>query len=636
MDQLARRLVAGDGWNMAARMQAWAKRVALLAQLPRHWRVLLEFPLLRLGRRAEAILLTDRAILVLSFRRGWRPADYAEVEDVALDLCDFHAGSALHPVVPLLVAMDEREDVAQQVQRWPLLWHGVPHCTLCCTASGLAAMLAEIERRIGPPLVTLDAAAWEAASYRPVPNIVEAATMLYARHGVSDIATARADIANLTATSAAIRAAISSAQRLRRHVVVFVTGVPGAGKTLCGLNAVFGNGGAAAFLTGNLPLVWVLREALIRDAARYGRQRRASSQHTESAIQPLMGFLRDNTDRTDPPAEHVIVFDEAQRAWDAAYGKRKFGRNDSEAGLFLDIMQRHADYAVIIALVGNGQEINTGEGGLAEWRRAIDQRPQWSIVAAQAAFAAGESRQSLGPAPPDGACTDAALHLDIPIRSVRAPHAAAWVDAVLAGDAARARAFGDVPFVLTRSLPALRAALRHRARGERRAGLVCSAGAHRLRAEGLSPDFPHLDERAVANWFLNRWPDVRASDALEMPANQFACQGLELDFVGLCWGGDLIRSANWTARAFRGTQWHTTRALDRIDFQINAYRVLLTRARFETIIWVPGGDANDRTNDPDTMDAVAGFLIDCGVKPLQEASKAFFFEKKNQKTFEFN
>jgi hypothetical protein len=193
--------------------------------------------------------------------------------------------------------------------------------------------------------------------------------MLYGRHGVAEIAAARADIGNLTCTTEALLSAIEDARRTHQHLVLFVTGIPGAGKTLCGLNAVFGTDSGAAFLTGNLPLVHVMREALARDARDQGRSLRQARQETESALQPLIGFLRDNLSRSSPPHEHVIVFDEAQRAWDASFGRRKFGHAESEAALFLDIMHRHNDWAVIVALVGGGQEINTGEAGLAEWGR---------------------------------------------------------------------------------------------------------------------------------------------------------------------------------------------------------------------------------------------------------------------------
>ncbi len=340
----------------------------------------------------------------------------------------------------------------------------------------------------------------------------------------------------------------------------------------------------------------------------------------------MIGFLRDNLSRTEPPHEHVVVFDEAQRAWDAEFGRRKFGHAQSEAALFLDIMRRHPDWAVIIALVGTGQEINTGEAGLAAWGEALAARPDWRVSAPAGVLGARDPRQRLFDALPEGMQIDPALHLNVPIRSIRSTAAAPWVDAVLSGDAGQAVAIADaaggVPFLLTRSLPDARAALRRLARGTRRAGLVCSAGARRLVADGIWPNFPHLDATAIANWFLRRWPDVRASDALELPATQFACQGLELDHVGLCWGNDLIRRdgrMEWIARSLAGTRWQEPRGEAAIAFQINTYRVLLTRARYETVIWVPAGDAVDATRDPATFDAIARFLCDCGAQVLDDA-----------------
>jgi hypothetical protein len=337
-------------------------------------------------------------------------------------------------------------------------------------------------------------------------------------------------------------------------------------------------------------------------------------------VQGLTGFIRDNVKREEAPHEQVVVFDEAQRAWDAEYGARKFQLNDSEAALFLDIMRKHEDYAVVIALVGQGQEINTGEAGLGEWGRALASRPQWQVRAAPGVLTASEPRQRLFGAPPNGIIIDPALHLNVPVRSIRSASAAPWVDAVLRGkpDEAREHAGDALPVFVTRSLPAMRAALRLRARGERRAGLVCSTGARRLVADGIWPDFPHLDNDAIANWFLNRWPDVRASDALEIPATQFACQGLELDLVGLCWGGDLIWNGAWKIRKFAGSKWQNPISQDAKDFRLNTYRVLLTRARYDTIIWVPPGDANDATRAPELFDRTAEFLRACGALPLEE------------------
>lgn len=626
--RLALRLVETHHLNRDTQLHAWRQQIALLRTalrgLPDTWRVLFEYPLLRLGRRIDTVLLTEAAILVLEFKVGATAIsvlDRQQTEDYALDLFDFHAESRAHPVVPILVATQSRVPAVQ----WPLLWHGVTP-VFVASAATLGSLLQDITTRFPVPVRPLDSGAWEVAPYRPVPTIVEAATMLYNRHGVGDIAAARADVGNLGRTTTAIRQRIDAARSAARHEVLFVTGIPGAGKTLCGLNAVFGAVTGAAFLTGNLPLVHVMREALVRDAHERGRSLRVARQETESAIQPLIGFLRDNLSRTEPPHEHVVVFDEAQRAWDAEFGRRKFGHAQSEAALFLDIMRRHQDWAVIIALVGTGQEINTGEAGLAAWGEALAARPDWRVSAPAGVLGARDPRQRLFDALPEGMQIDPALHLNVPIRSIRSTAAAPWVDAVLSGDAGQAVAIADaaggVPFLLTRSLPDARAALRRLARGTRRAGLVCSAGARRLVADGIWPNFPHLDATAIANWFLRRWPDVRASDALELPATQFACQGLELDHVGLCWGNDLIRRdgrMDWIARSLAGTRWQEPRGEAAIAFQINTYRVLLTRARYETVIWVPAGDAVDATRDPATFDAIARFLCDCGAQVLDDA-----------------
>lgn len=624
---LSQRLVHAHMVNHATQLLAWRRQIALLRDaligLPGTWRVLLEYPLLRLGRRIDAVLVGEACVLVLEFKVGatsFTTLDRRQVEDYALDLFDFHAESRAHPVVPILVATGG----VAGTTAWPLIWHGVTTPVLDASGVTLAGLLPEIAMRVPPARQKLDALAWEAAPYRPVPTIVEAATMLYQRHGVAEIAAARADVGNLTLTTEAIRAAVAEAREKGLHLILFVTGIPGAGKTLCGLNAVFGADDGAAFLTGNLPLVHVMREALARNARDQGRNISVARHSIKGAIQALMGFLRHYQLRDEPPHEHVIVFDEAQRAWDADYGMRKFELPKSEAAMFLDIMHRHRDWSAVIALVGNGQEINTGEAGLATWGEALTERPYWQVRAPPAVLASADPRQRLFDVAPDGLRIDPVLHLNVPVRSIRSAAGSPWVDAVLRGDASLAASIaakaGGVPFLLTRSLTQMRAALRALARGTRRAGLVCSAGARRLRADGVSPNFPHLDANAVANWFLDRWPDVRASDALELPATEFACQGLELDLVGLCWGNDLIRrsgQSDWLVRSFVGTRWQEPRGEQNIAFQINTYRVLLTRARYETVIWVPAGEAGDITRRPAEFDSIAEFLLRCGAQWIE-------------------
>lgn len=542
----------------------------------------------RLNRRIDQVVLLPSAIAACTIRQGRRHAarDRTVAEDAALDLYDFHAGSQAYPVVPVLVTMD----AARSSPVRPLMLPGVTP-VVETNAAGLDATLRELAASPGPPL---DPQAWQAAAYRPIPSLIEAARMLYARHGVAEIASAHAEAANLRDTRRAIAAAVARAAADRRPTIVFVTGIPGAGKTLCGLDTAFA--GQAAFLTGNPSLVHVLREALARDA---GTSLRATRQRMESVIQALPAF-RDCYAASGIPAERVVVIDEAQRCWSAAHtiaktAQRRAPLHDSEPAVLLDIMARRTDGPVIVCLIGQGQEIHDGEGGIAEWHAALADRPAWHV---------------LGPE------QDGAFQLRIPVRSLRCAATPAWVDAVLRGDAAGARALArDLPFTLVRDLPDLRALLRAACRGSRRAGLLCSSGARRLRAEGLGATLPHDDPGAVARWFLDPAPDIRGSNALEVAATEFFAQGLELDAAGLCWDLDLVRNAgSWQARAFRGSAWTHPRSPAKQRQKLNAYRVLLTRARYETVIWVPRGDPADATRAPADYDRVADFLRECGVE----------------------
>lgn len=451
--------------------------------------------------------------------------------------------------------------------------------------------------------------------------------MLYAKHGVADIRAARSDAENLNRTTNLILSIIDSAKRMHSHAVVFITGIPGAGKTLCGLNAAFAANSGATFLTGTLPMIHVLKKALEDDAKQNSKKSRDQAQReTKTKIQSVLGFLRHYRASEHELPEHVIVFDEAQRAWSAAYGaSSKHKLPKSEAALTLDIMARHSDYAVIIALVGNGQEINSGEAGLAEWGYALTARKNWKVYAASAVLTTTEPRQRLFSDTNENIILNDGLHLGTSLRNVESSFSAKWVDAVLAGEVKLAKDISEqnVPFFLTRSLERMKLALRQLARGERRSGLVCSSGAKRLVADGLWPKFDHLNASNVANWFLKRWPeDIRASSALEIPATEFACQGLELDYVGVCWGGDLIWNNKWSVRNFKGFRWENVKKQDTTDYQINTYRVLLTRARYDTVIWVPEGDESDKTREPAHFDRTASYLLECGAKSLPDFEPA--------------
>jgi hypothetical protein len=642
--QMARRL-SGE----PAQLHAWQEQVRLLQRCIRQaggeaWTIALEYDLLRLEKRIDAVLLTGGAILVLEFKigaTGIGNPDRAQVSDYAQDLFDFHAGSRRHPIQPIVVATGCARPATFQM---PLPVNGVLPVAEA-NAESLPGLLATLCATL--PGHTLDGTVWCEAPYKPVPSIIEAAATLFARNSVAEIAAARADAANLTRTTHAIEAALDEAQRAGARVVVFVTGIPGAGKTLCGLNVVFGEQRrtGSAFLTGNSPLVAVLREALACNRAGIDlavgpsadplrrslapRLRQARHEATQ-ALQNVHRFLADNANRVAAPAERMIVFDEAQRAWDAAQATRDTQRristlHMSEPAHALDIMGRHEGFAAIVALIGNGQEINTGEAGLREWGKVIAASSGWRAVAAPRALSAAEPGQRLADSQPDWLSLDEALDLTVSLRSVRSEAAAGWVDAVLRGDQpaalAVARTVPDgLPFLVTRSLDAARAALRRLTPGLRRTGFVRSSGAKRLRGEGFDAQLIGTEEPVA--WFLERWPDIRASDALEVAATEYACQGLELDTVGLAWGGDFRRgAAGWQAMRFAGRDWQRVRDPVETGFTRNTYRVLLTRARYETIIWVPRGSPredpfHDPTRNAADMDAVADFLLSCGARPL--------------------
>lgn len=574
------------------------------------WRVVTAPKLWRPGATLDQVVVTDRAVLAITSRAG---ATRAAAEDAALDLADFHAGCRGVPVIPILL----RPVGTAMRPQFPLPLAGaapVVEATLL-TLPGLFRQIARF-----PPL-GLDPATWSAAAYAPVPGLLAAACALYADHDVAALRLASASPAALERTQAAIRSAVAEARVRDGKTIIFVTGSPGAGKTLCGLDLAFTPGSGAAFLTGNPTLVHILRDALARDAAARQLESRAARRRIDAVIQALPRF-RDHYARDGLAPERLLVIDEAQRCWTASHASHATRKGavplwDSEPAHILSIMERRPGWGAIVCLLGGGQEIYDGEGGLAGWGEALARHPGWEVHAP--ATVSSDPRQCLPADLPATRCE--ALHLAAPLRAVRAPDTTDWVDAVLADDPGRAAsiAAGGIPFLLTRSLDDLRVALRQR--GSRTAALIASSTARRLRAEGLGAVLPHQDEGAVSHWVLSRWPDIRSSDALEVVGTEFAVQGLEFDRVGLCWDGDLVRGdTSWEARRFRASTWTRASAAARAN-RLNAYRVLLTRARHGTIIWVPTGSGRDPTRDPARYDAIAGYLHSCGVLPLDAARR---------------
>jgi hypothetical protein len=495
----------------------------------------------------------------------------------------------------------------------------------------------------GPPL---DAPAWGASRYEPTPTIIEAARALYAHHSVDAISRHDAGARNLGVTSHAVERVIEGTQRRDGKAIVFVTGVPGAGKTLVGLNLATrrrdeGDPAHAVYLSGNQPLVAVLREALTRDelARRRLRDRTvrkgAIAQNVKQFIQNVHHFRDDGVrNPVDPPFEHVVIFDETQRAWDqrktSDFMRRKkkvpnFDRSEPE--FLLSYMDRHRDWSVVVCLVGGGQEIHDGEAGIAAWFDAVRQHFRgWTVHVSpeltDSEYAAGAALEDLG------SCAsverDAALHLAMSMRSFRAERVSSFVKALLDGDveAARREIRGlcdRYPVAMTRDLDRARGWIREHARGTERFGLLASSQAQRLK--------PHaIDVRVNVDpvqWFLNPTTDTRSSNYLEDAATEFQIQGLELDWTCVTWDADL-RSADggWEHRSFRGDGWTHVRQAERRRYLLNAYRVLLTRARQGMVIFVPPGERADPTRPPEVYDRTYEYLTRAGIEPLQGSPRS--------------
>ena len=617
-------------------LRATASQLAESRPASGQWGLLLEYPIPRRQKRIDAVLLAADVIFCVEFKteeREHTAQAKQQAEDYALDLRDFHEESRMHRIIPVAVSLRAAGSPAfvasddGNLVRPPLATNGEE------LANVLTAAL-DIETQGGAQIET---ERWDTSAYRPVPTIIEAAESLFAGHDVREIAHSHAGATNLTATSARLLEIIREARAKQLKIACFVTGIPGAGKTLAGLNVIHnpslrGDGNApGVFLSGNGPLVKIVRAAIERDFKR--RSRETTAERTVSTfIQNVHEFVRDSLAKPDkPPAENVVVFDEAQRAWDAKQNEKKSGREESEPQTVLGIIDRHNDWAVLVALVGGGQEINVGEAGLSEWGRTIREHfPHWQIAVSPSALVgdASVAGHRLFEDGKRGAVVvheEPVLHLDVNLRAFRVQKLTEWVNAVLAGDAGAAKnlvgKLADFPLMMTRDLSVARAWLRQSTRGIRRCGLVASSGAIRLRADGLelSSGFRQGNRDIYVNWFLNEPPDIRSSNQLEIAASEFECQGLELDWVGVCWGGDLsfdAATAAWSYRNFVGKKWQAVSSpIDRA-YLINTYRVLLTRAREGTIVWVPRGDASDETRLPASFQATADFLVRCGLAEI--------------------
>jgi hypothetical protein len=592
----------------------------------------LEFVVPRIGSRIDAVLLIDPVVFVLEFKVGERHFQNAAIDqvwDYALDLKNFHEASHDPVIAPILIATH-----ARSVDRPIRLDHDGIFRPIKVVPSELRGAIDSM--LVHATGVAVNHQIWSDAPYHPTPTVVEAARALYAGHSVQDIIRHDADAPNFDRTWLRIEELLDRARVERRKIICFVTGVPGAGKTLVGLNVATRRRDPSApeyavFLSGNDPLVKVLREALVRDqvvrkrAAGERETKKSARQSVESFIQNVHQFRDSSIDDERPPAEHIAIFDEAQRAWNASEldrfmrtKKKRSGFNISEPEYLISCMDRHLDWAAIVCLVGGGQEINRGEAGIDEWMEALQRRfPHWSVCisplltdteygAGRVVELAKQRRDTL---------FDDALHLAVSMRSFRTERVSTFVKALLDCDRllardAHAELVSKYPVAITRELPKAKQWLKEHARGSERYGLLASSSAFRLR--------PHaIDIRAPfdpVHWFLDDKEDVRSSYYLEDAATEFAVQGLELDWACVTWDGDLrFDGVAWTYFDFQGNRWKNVLAPERKRYLCNAYRVLLTRARQGMVLFIPPGDSEDSTRLPKYYDATYDYLKSLGI-----------------------
>jgi len=619
---------------------AWLREIVILksALTQFNGQIYLEYSIPRMGQRVDAILLINSVIFVLEFKVGenvYKSNAIDQVTDYALDLKNFHESSHNKYIAPILVATEARfffEAISQTSQNDKLL-------------SAIKSNSEKLQGVIDTILAfcdgeNIDKNNWENGHYRPTPTIIEAARVLYNDHSVEDISRSDAEAINLSQTSNEISRIIRYSRENSRKSICFVTGVPGAGKTLVGLHVATKHFDKrtdlySVFLSGNGPLVAILREALARDKVKREKSNgnrikksRALSE-VKSFIQNVHNF-RDEclVDLNSAPIEHVALFDEAQRAWNieqtSNFMSRKKGIPNfkiSEPDFLISCLNRHPDWAVVVCLVGGGQEINTGEAGISEWINSLEKKyKDWDIhisprlsdseYNAEVVLEKLKERKNV--------IYNNFLHLAVSMRSFRAENVSLLVKQILDLDFSASRKTlksiqSKYPIVITRDISKAKQWLKKQARGSERYGIVVSSQAERLKPESIFVKAP----MNPIHWFLNDKEDTRSSYFLEDVATEFHIQGLELDWVCITWDADFrYTKEGWRHWSFRGKRWQKIKKPERQTYLKNAYRVLLTRARQGMVIVIPFGNEDDHTRKAEYYNPTFNYLKEIGFKQI--------------------
>lgn len=597
-----------------------------------------EFSIPRMGKRVDNVIIIDNCIFVIEFKIGSsKYGNYGQeqVFNYALDLNNFHEGSHNKILIPILIA-----DSAADVNNIYSKSIDNLYDTIYANSENLAQVIRSTLLYFSQNKTEINVQEWVTSIYKPTPTIIEAATALYKNHNVEEIARYDAGAENLALTSVCISKIIDYSKLHKKKSICFVTGVPGAGKTLAGLNIAnlrsnYNEEEHAVFLSGNGPLVDVLREALARDKYESskieGKQltKESAKSQVKSFIQNIHHFRDASLRDSKAPIEKVTIFDEAQRAWTkeqaSNFMKRNKGYSDfnkSEPEFLIEVMDRHKDWCTIICLIGGGQEINTGEAGLEEWIRPFsDKFKDWSIYYSSKIIEDENyiKKSSVLKILEDNAVKKEELHLSVSLRSFRSAQLSNFIQKLISNDANAARKIyldfiiKQYPIMLTRDLAIAKGWLKSKAKGNERIGIIASSGAIRLRPIGLNVKVK-VD---APKWFLNDKNDIRSSSFLEEVATEFDIQGLELDWTCVAWDADLYYSDDrWNYQKFKGTKWQNIGSVEIINYLFNSYRVLLTRARQGMILYIPNGDNTDVTRKQNMYDGTYQFFKQIGIREI--------------------
>lgn len=635
-----------------------------LAPFSGHGSVYFEYNIPRMGRRADVVAVIDGIVFVLEYKTAeqkFHRDAMIQVWDYALDLKNFQEGSHDRVLVPVLVAPKEKDKhCCLELKHFEDNVYEPLMVNAHLLGAGISKVLDSIPHEV--QLKTADDI-WAKSGYEPTPTIIEAAIALYEENTVEDITKHGGDIDKASVELANI---IESCRNNNRKAICFITGVPGAGKTLIGLNTAidqFNRDEKAVYLSGNFPLVEVLQEALARDyvrrdkiKAKQEKRKACTKEEAKSKVKafiqmihhyrdlylegttiengrivPMPDYFQSHSDKAYVPSEHVAIFDEAQRAWTqeelGRFMREKKGIKDfpySEPEYLISCMDRQPDWGVVVCLVGNGQSINKGEAGLKEWIESIYRSyKDWDVYISEYLMRSGDVTKGQMELVRSQIKSREELHLKMSMRSFRSEKVSIFVNQLLAlqkEDAASTlRELDNYPIVMTRSLETAKRWLRDHNRGSERMGLLASSKAERLKAISINvryqPDFVH--------WFLEDDRDIRSSNALEDTLTEFKVQGLEIDWACVAWDADLRLSQDgksWQHFQLRsGTKWQNINKPINREYQINAYRVLLTRARQGMIIVVPNGDHGvppDETRKPEWYDGIYNYLKEIGIKEI--------------------